>query len=89
MALVSVECILNCSLHSLANGVIIISRFMRTCNLLMVGRMMRMGVNFTLPNVSKIKVGLLAQAPTGNGGDRIYEHLSIERRTVKNIRVGN
>lgn len=44
---------------------------------------------FTLPNISKIKVGLLAQAPTGNGGDRIYEHLCIESRTVKNIRVGN
>lgn len=44
---------------------------------------------FTFPNTGKIKVGLLAQAPTGNGGDRIYEHLSIEHRTVKNIRMGN
>lgn len=35
-----------------------------------------------------VKVGLLAQAPTGEGGKRIYEHLSIEQRTVKNIRAG-
>ncbi len=35
-----------------------------------------------------VKVGLLAQAPTGNGGMRVYENLSIEKRTVKNIRAG-
>jgi hypothetical protein len=35
-----------------------------------------------------VKVGLLAQAPTGQGGDRIYENLSIESKTVKNIRAG-
>lgn len=35
-----------------------------------------------------IKVGLLAQAPTGMGGVRTYENLSIEKRTVKNIRAG-
>lgn len=43
---------------------------------------------FIFPNIDKIKVGLLAQAPTGNGGERIYEHLSMEHRTVKNIRAG-
>lgn len=29
-----------------------------------------------------------AQAPVGNGGSRIYENLSIEKKTVKNIRAG-
>ena len=43
---------------------------------------------FHLPSKPIIKVGLLAQAPSGNGGKRIYEHLSIERKTVKNIRSG-
>lgn len=43
---------------------------------------------FHLPADSVIKVGLLAQAPVGNGGDRVYEFLSIENRTVKNIRAG-
>lgn len=35
-----------------------------------------------------LKVGLLAQAPTGDGGIRVYEHLTIENKTVKNIREG-
>ncbi|MGO4107553.1 DUF1349 domain-containing protein [Paenibacillus sp. YAF4_2] len=44
---------------------------------------------FTLPvDEATVKVGLLAQAPLGNGGKRIYENLIIERRTVKNIRMG-
>ena len=43
---------------------------------------------FLMPESKAVKVGLLAQAPTGNGGDRIYEHLSIEQITVKNIRLG-
>lgn len=43
---------------------------------------------FLMPETKTIKVGLLAQAPTGNGGKRIYENLSIEHITVKNIRVG-
>lgn len=43
---------------------------------------------FHLPVPEIVKVGLLAQAPTGKGGKRIYEHLSIEQRTVKNIRAG-
>ncbi len=41
-----------------------------------------------MPESKAVKVGLLAQAPTGSGGDRIYEHLSIEPSTVKNIRFG-
>ena len=43
---------------------------------------------FHLPAEPVIKVGLLAQAPVGNGGVRVYEHLSIEKKTVKNIRAG-
>lgn len=43
---------------------------------------------FHLPVPEIVKVGLLAQAPAGKGGKRIYEHLSIEQRTVKNIRAG-
>ena len=43
---------------------------------------------FNLSGQKKIKVGLLAQAPQGNGGIRTYENLSIEKRTVKNIRFG-
>ncbi|MED3960912.1 DUF1349 domain-containing protein [Bacillales bacterium AN1005] len=43
---------------------------------------------FNLPVDEIVKVGLLAQAPLGSGGKRIYENLSIERKTVKNIRMG-
>lgn len=43
---------------------------------------------FLLDERKAVRVGLLAQAPTGNGGSRIYEHLTIEHRTVKNIRAG-
>ena len=43
---------------------------------------------FSLPAEKKVKVSLLAQAPTGNGGPRIYEDLVLESRTVKNIRFG-
>lgn len=43
---------------------------------------------FHLPADRKIKVGLLAQAPLGGGGMRWYSNLTIEQKTVKNIRVG-
>lgn len=43
---------------------------------------------FNLPAEDSVKVGLLAQAPQGDGGIRIYEDLSIENKTVKNIRFG-
>lgn len=43
---------------------------------------------FTLSVGKRVKVGLLAQAPTGKGGIRAYEGLVIESRTVKNIRAG-
>ena len=43
---------------------------------------------FNLSGKKTVKVGLLAQAPQGNGGNRIYEDLHIEKKTVKNIRFG-
>ena len=43
---------------------------------------------FNLSGKETIKVGLLAQAPQGKGGIRIYENLSIVPKTVKNIRAG-
>lgn len=43
---------------------------------------------FNLPVNEVVKVGLLAQAPVGNGGIRVYENLTIENKTVKNIRMG-
>ena len=38
---------------------------------------------FHLPVESTVKVGLLAQAPTGDGGIRVYENLSIEKNVIK------
>ena len=38
---------------------------------------------FHLPVDPVVKVGLLAQAPVGDGGLRVYEHLSIENITVR------
>lgn len=43
---------------------------------------------FNLPAAETVKVGMLAQAPQGKGGIRIYENLSFEMKTVKNIRFG-
>ena len=43
---------------------------------------------FSLPAGKTVKLGLLAQAPVGDGGVRVYEDLVIENRTVKNIRFG-
>lgn len=43
---------------------------------------------FKLPVDRSVKVGLLAQAPVGKGGIRTYENLTIEQKTVKNIRMG-
>jgi regulation of enolase protein 1 (concanavalin A-like superfamily) len=44
--------------------------------------------HFFLPVDATVKVGLVAQAPRGDGGDRYYRDLSIVQRTVKNIRTG-
>lgn len=43
---------------------------------------------FTLPVEKTIKVGFLAQAPTGQGGERFYKHFSLQQKTVENIRIG-
>jgi len=43
---------------------------------------------FHLPVSETIKVGLLAQAPIGSGGERVFEGFLLENKTVKNIRVG-
>lgn len=43
---------------------------------------------FTLPVDKTIKVGLGAQAPIGQGGERVYRNFSLVNKTVKNIRLG-
>ena len=43
---------------------------------------------FNLPVEKVIKVGLVAQAPTGKGGKRYFENFSLKQKTVKNIRYG-
>jgi regulation of enolase protein 1 (concanavalin A-like superfamily) len=43
---------------------------------------------FNLPVKASIRAGLIAQAPQGNGGERYYKNFSIEKKTVKNIRMG-
>jgi len=52
------------------------------------GRQYFMTRFFNLPVDPVVKVGLLAQAPTGTGGERSFEHVTLERRTVENIRFG-
>lgn len=43
---------------------------------------------FSLDLGDKVKIGLVAQCPSGEGGKRIFENLNIESKTVKNIRAG-
>ena len=43
---------------------------------------------FNLPAGETVKVGLLPQAPVGDGGIRTYTDLTFEQKTVKNIRIG-
>ena len=43
---------------------------------------------FTLPFSNTVKAGMLAQSPTGTGGERHFEEFLLENKTVKNIRVG-
>ena len=43
---------------------------------------------FRLPVEETVKVGLLAQAPAGDGGERCFACVSIEKRSVKNLRKG-
>ena len=35
-----------------------------------------------------VKVGLLAQSPTGEGGDRYFEEVSLESKTIQDARAG-
>lgn len=42
-----------------------------------------------LPMSNKIKVGLVAQCPTGNGAIMTFEEVSLERISLSNIREGN
>ena len=35
-----------------------------------------------------MKVGIEAQSPAGEGGMRFYSHISLENRTVENLRAG-
>ena len=47
--------------------------------------------NFKWINEGEINIDgnkIIMKAPTGQGGNRIYENLSIESRTVKNMRAG-
>ena len=41
-----------------------------------------------LPIDKTVKVGIAAQCPIGEGGYRIFSDLSIEKRTVANLRMG-
>lgn len=43
---------------------------------------------FSLPVAPEIMVGLVAQAPIGNGGVRIFKNFSLARKTVRNLRAG-
>ena len=42
----------------------------------------------TLPVGSTVKVGVQAQSPHGGGGERGFYGLTVERRTVEDLRVG-
>jgi len=43
---------------------------------------------FRLPVGETVKVGLEAQSPAGEGGLRFFSDISLENRTVKNLRAG-
>lgn len=43
---------------------------------------------FHLPVEKTVKVGIEAQSPAGEGGMRFYSHISLENRTVENLRAG-
>ena len=43
----------------------------------------------SLPMRQRVQVGLVAQSPTGNGGERRFEHVRLECRTLADIRGGN
>ena len=43
---------------------------------------------FRLPVGESVKVGLEAQSPAGEGGVRLFEQVTLEKRTVENLRAG-
>ena len=43
---------------------------------------------FSLPVDKTIKAGLVAQAPIGNGGARMFKNFSLVNKSIKNIRAG-
>lgn len=43
---------------------------------------------FTLSVGETVKVGIEAQCPVGEGGERIFSNLLLENRTVENLRTG-
>jgi regulation of enolase protein 1 (concanavalin A-like superfamily) len=43
---------------------------------------------FSLPAGDTLKVGIEAQCPTGEGGYRYFSNLTIEEKTILNIRAG-
>lgn len=43
---------------------------------------------FHLPVEKTVKVGIEAQSPAGEGGMRYYSDISLEYKTVKNLRAG-
>lgn len=43
---------------------------------------------FHMPVEKSVKVGIEAQSPVGEGGLRFYSDISLEKRSVKNLRAG-
>ena len=43
---------------------------------------------FRLPVAETVKVGLEAQCPVGDGGERIFSDILLENKTVANLRTG-
>ena len=43
---------------------------------------------FHLPVEKTVKVGIEAQSPAGEGDLRFYSHITLENKTVKNLRAG-
>lgn len=43
---------------------------------------------FTLPAGEAVKVGIEAQSPAGEGGLRFFSDLSLEQKTVRDLRAG-
>jgi len=52
------------------------------------------GVNYDMTRIfhldvdKTVKVGIEAQCPTGNGGNRLFYDFSIENKTIENLRLG-